>query len=332
MDRVDKMLLDLIQRGFPVAERPYLILAAYAGIGEEEALERIEVLKREKIIRRIGGIFDSEKLGYVSTLCAAKVPEDQIERLSEFIKPITEITHNYQRDHAYNVWFTVIAASESRMDQVIQSVRGFLNGAEVYSLPASRKYKVNVFFSMTGHAGGPHSEPMSDADASDTVQELPVLREAEKAMIRLLQESLPSGTRPFRTFAERLGMEESQLLEGIEMLQKNGAMKRFGSILYHQKAGYGANAMGVWQVPGDELDETGARMASNEKVSHCYARAPIPGFGYNLFTMVHGRSDEECREVMAALSRDTGRAEYHMLFSIRELKKSSMKYFTETEC
>ena len=334
MDTEDKIILDLIQRGFPLTVRPFQEIAKQAMITEREAFERIEGMKKEKIIRRIGGIFDSEKLGYVSTLCAAKIPQDRIDSLTEFIRPITEITHNYQRRHEYNIWFTVIAATDERLDEIIGRVRAFLGSGEVYSLPAVRKFKVSVFFNMMEAQEEP-AEQRTKSRVCDgealylTAEKRPVFRDEEKALIRLLQENLPSEMEPFHVWAEKLEIEAQELIHRIEQLCRFGAMKRFGSILYHQKAGFGANAMGVWRVAEDNVEEIGGLMASSSKVSHCYSRTPIPGFGYNLYTMVHGRSDEECRRIMEELAALNGITDYDMLYSVRELKKSSMKYFVE---
>ena len=144
MDKIDKAILNTIQSSFPLVSRPYQAIGQQIGISELEVFERIEELKRRKIIRRIGGIFDSRNLGYVSTLCAARVPESKIPQLAELTQGITEITHNYLRNHFYNMWFTVIACSERRLQQIIDTVRTVLGSDEVYSLPAKKIFKIEV--------------------------------------------------------------------------------------------------------------------------------------------------------------------------------------------
>ncbi len=153
--------------------------------------------------------------------------------------------------------------------------------------------------------------------------------EQEKEIIKYLQEDLPLETRPFKKIAERIGMDESELLEKVDQLRKRGVLRRMGAVVYHYRAGYVFNAMGCWQVPEEMIIKTGEKMASYSEVSHVYQRpAHPPHWPYNLFTMIHGKSGEDCERVASKISRETGVDKYTLLYSTKEFKKTSMKYFT----
>ncbi|MDR2162141.1 MAG: AsnC family transcriptional regulator [Desulfovibrio sp.] len=145
-DETDRRILDLIQSGFPLARRPYALIGAAVDIGEEEALQRVRDLKRRGIIRRIGANFDSARLGWRSTLCAAKVPEERLEDFTTRINLHPGVTHNYLRDHDYNVWFTLIAPTEENLAALLHNMEEE-TGISILSLPAARQYKIKVDFS-----------------------------------------------------------------------------------------------------------------------------------------------------------------------------------------
>lgn len=151
MDSVDRQLLDIIQTGFPLTPRPYADLGQRLGISEEEALERVRALKRSKIIRRLGANFQSAKLGFVSTLCAAKVP---LEKMDDFVARVNAcpgVTHNYLREHAYNIWFTLISPSREEAQATLDGLSA-ATGVSILNLPATRLFKIRVDFRMDADA------------------------------------------------------------------------------------------------------------------------------------------------------------------------------------
>lgn len=342
MDNLDRIILNTIQRNFPLDVRPYRRLAAEAGISEDEAWQRVQTLKANGIIRRIGGVFDSRSLGYVSTLCAAQAPAGKIPVLTALMEGITEITHNYLRDHHYNMWFTIIASSEERLQRILQQVREALGQDTVFSLPAQKIFKINVDFNFQDQETNRSHNVIKVKDHGKEQQDVrqateagrnssPVLTEDDKALVRLLQEDLPGSLTPFADLAGELEVNDQDVLEKIRRLLKTNVMRRLGAILVHHKAGFTANAMGVWVVPEERVEEAGFKMAGFPEVSHCYLRPKLPAWPYNIFTMIHGQSRQECRDIMEKISRSTQLQDYTMLFSESELKKSSMRYFLEGE-
>ncbi|AKA69764.1 AsnC family transcriptional regulator [Clostridium scatologenes] len=144
MDNVDKQLLNLLQEGLPVEYRPFLVLGKKLGVSEQEIISRIEKLKSQGYIRRLGGIFDSKNLGYFSTLCAMKVPEKSIDYTAKIVNSYDEITHNYIRDDEYNMWFTIIAPSEHRIIEIIENIKKKTSIGDILNLPSSKVFKVKV--------------------------------------------------------------------------------------------------------------------------------------------------------------------------------------------
>ena len=148
LDDTDKAILNRIQSDFPITSRPYLAVADELGITEDEVLERISRLKKEGIIRRIGGNFVPHKLGYVSTLCAAKVSEEKIEQFADVVNRYPGVTHNYRRDNSFNIWFTYIAPSMQEIEQNLKEISEQTGISEILNLPATRVFKIRAQFDV----------------------------------------------------------------------------------------------------------------------------------------------------------------------------------------
>ncbi|MGD8520261.1 MAG: AsnC family transcriptional regulator [Desulfobacterales bacterium] len=148
LDDIDKAILNRIQSDFPITSQPYLAVAKELGISEQDVLERILRLKKEGIIRRIGGNFVPDKLGYVSTLCAARVPEDKIEQFAEVVNRYPGVTHNYRRDNSFNIWFTFIAPSMQEIEQNLEEISEKTGISEILNLPATRVFKIRAQFQV----------------------------------------------------------------------------------------------------------------------------------------------------------------------------------------
>lgn len=151
--------------------------------------------------------------------------------------------------------------------------------------------------------------------------------ELDKNIIRHLQGDIPLTERPFKEIAEKIGISESELIERSKLFKEKGYIRRFGATLRHRQAGFSANGMGVWIVPEEDRERVGKIMATFKEVTHCYERPSFEGWPFNLFTMIHGQSKEECFEVAARISEATEIKDYKLLFSSREFKKTSMQYF-----
>ncbi len=153
------------------------------------------------------------------------------------------------------------------------------------------------------------------------------LTDVEKKVIAFIQGDMPVTERPYREIADTLGMTEDSLLDIVKDLCERGLIRRFGATLRHQKSGFEANVMVAWQVDEAQIDAAGEIMAGFSEVSHCYRRDPADEWPYNLYTMIHAQDESSCREIVRKLSAETSLYTYTLLFSRRELKKTSMQYF-----
>ena len=329
MDDKDRELLNLIQNTFPLVARPYQQLGEKLGESEAAVIERVERLRREHIIRQISAIFDTKSLGYRSSLVAMKVAPSRIGEAARVINEHPGVTHNYERNHEYNLWFTIAVPPTSDLEAVVQRLHELAGGELTRVMYTLRLFKIGVDLDMTGsrapdaRAKPEYSEPDRQRAMGHqfTPQDVAVLRE--------LQEDLPAEPRPFAPMALRLSCSEEQLFADAADLTERGFLRRFAAILYHRRAGFKSNAMGVWAVPEEKVADIGPVMASFKAVSHCYHRPTYPDWPYSIFTMVHGNTDEQCEEILAAIERETGTTEYRSLYSSREFKKTRLRYFTD---
>lgn len=147
MDRVDARILNYLQEGISLSPRPFLDMARELGISEETVLARIETLRNQGLIRRLGGVFDSPRMGMKSTLCAMEVPEARIEEVAQKVNAYREVTHNYLRDDVYNMWFTVTASSQEDLERILQEIEAD-TGIAVVSMPVRRRFKIKVAFAL----------------------------------------------------------------------------------------------------------------------------------------------------------------------------------------
>ncbi len=155
-----------------------------------------------------------------------------------------------------------------------------------------------------------------------------MLEEIDKKIISQIQKDLPVHPKPFALMAEKIGIPEREFIERVRDLKKKGIIRRFGATLRHQEAGFRANAMIAWKSPESVVSEMGKNLARFREVSHCYHRPPKGDWPYNLYTMVHGASRDECHAIARRMSKATGLNDYAVLFSEKEFKKTSMEYFT----
>lgn len=323
MDELNTRLLAALQKHFPLSPRPFHDLGAALGLQEDEVLARVQDLKSEGVIRQISAIFDSRALGYQSALVAARAEPAQLEAAAAEISRHAGVSHNYQREHDYNLWFTLALAPG--LDFAAELARlGKLAGLKSYLiLPSLRTFKIEVQLE-----GGAMDE-RSEAPAKPAAKAPQWLSEKDKDLVRALQQDLELHPRPFGRVASFLGMTEEALFDWMAEAGSQGLMRRFAAILRHRKAGFSANGMGVWRVPPGRVEEAGKLFASYKSVSHCYERPSGGDWPYNLFTMAHARSREECDAFFSQLSRESGLGDYRVLYSTKEFKKERVKYFLE---
>jgi DNA-binding Lrp family transcriptional regulator len=325
MDQLDRSILTAIQDGLPAEERPFDALAGRLGIAAEEMLDRVRRLATAGVIRRLGPVFDSVRLGYVSTLVAARVPPERLAEVAARVGRLPGVTHNYERRHAYNLWFTLTCPSAEDLDETLAGLRSETGIREFHSLPALKVYKIRVHFDLAGE-----TEPWEGASVS-TAAAPAAMSEEQKELVRVLQEGIPAEREPFAAAAARLGWTAARVAGQVRRWLDEGVIRRFGAVVRHRELGFAANGMAVFGASEESVDAAGRRLGRHRQVSHCYRRPSLADFPYSLFAMVHGRSEEEVRAAVAAMAAEAGLSDYDVLFSVREFKKESMRYFPQPE-
>jgi DNA-binding Lrp family transcriptional regulator len=328
MDSTDKEILNRIQREVPLEREPFEAIGRELGIAGDEVIRRIEALKRVRVIRQISAIFDTRVLGYESSLVAARI---QAHKLGEGAKAINShpgVSHNYERNNEFNLWYTVAVPPDSRLglEGTVDVLHHISSAEKTRILPTLKLFKIGVTLDMNAGATAKKEAPQygeSDRESADRN-----ISEDDKAAIRALQEDVPLTPRPFDLWGRQVGLSYEELLERAYDLRDRKIMRRFSAVLYHRKAGFRANAMGVWRVPDERIDEVGNAFAHYQSVSHCYQRPTYEDWPYSVFSMVHGRTVEECENVLKAMAEETGLTDYTSLYSTREYKKTRVRYFT----
>jgi DNA-binding Lrp family transcriptional regulator len=328
LDELDKRLLNLMQGSFPIAERPYAAVASEAGIPEDEALRRVQRLLDDRIIRQVTPIFDTRALGYSSMLVAAKVDPENPWRAASIINEHPGVSHNYLRNHEFNIWFTIATEPDSPLGlERTLEVLGQLAGAEsIRQLPTLKLFKIRMDLEMEG---GTEALAKAAEAAEPAETERQPYDERDIAVIKALQGDMPVVPEPYADAASELGMPVDRLLSHLTGMQERKLLRRVAAILYHRRAGFSANGMGVWKVPDERITELGPRMAAFRGISHCYQRPTYADWPYSVFTMAHGRSKQECDAILDSIAADTGIEERATLYSSTEFKKIRLLYFTD---
>jgi siroheme decarboxylase len=328
LDDIDRRLLNLMQGSFPIASRPYAHVAERAGVSEQETLARISRLLDKRIVRQVTPIFDTRALGYSSMLVAARVDPENPHRAAQMINAHPGVSHNYLRNHEFNLWFTIATEPDSRLglEQTLQVLAREAGAQSVRQLPTLKLFKIRMDLEMEGD-----TEALATAaEASDPIELDPQpYDELDIAVIRALQGDMHVIPEPYAPAAKALGLTEARLLEHLRGMQERGLLRRVAAILFHRRAGFSANGMGVWQVPDERVLEIGKRMAAVRGISHCYQRPTYADWPYSVFTMAHGRSKQECDAILDSIELQTGISERSTLYSSTEFKKIRLLYFTD---
>jgi DNA-binding Lrp family transcriptional regulator len=328
MEAADKPLCELIQNDFPVVEPPFAALGETLDMSEVEVIDRVTRLRGEKIIRQVSAIFDTRRLGYVSSLVAARTSAERADAAAEIINSHPGVTHNYERQHEFNIWFTVGVPPNSRLglERTIELLGELAEVDVIRPLPALRFFKIGVDLDIKGGRDPGAKKARREPTVATPPPES--LTGEDIAAIRALQGDLRAVPEPFAAPAERAGYTVPELLARAAEFQATGQMRRFAAVLYHRSAGFVYNGMGVWKVPDQQVDEIGRLMAAYRGVSHCYQRPTYPDWPYNLFSMTHGRTKQECEDVLDAIAQETGLDERIVLYSTKEWKKTRLVYFS----
>jgi len=316
-------ILSRIQKKFPLVERPFKVIADELGMSEDEVLGILQEQKKANIIRQTSAIFDTKRLGYVSSLVAFKIPADKISDAVKIINSHPGISHNYERNHDFNIWFTLAVAPNSKLglEKTVEALAKATYAEDYIMLPTLKLFKINVKLNTTGK----DEKKEEVKKVKHTEIELTPLHHA---IIRAAQYDIDMIEEPFKAIIEELDIDYGTFFKILDELQEAGVMRRFASILNHRKAGFSANAMVVWDVDEEKGEVVGEKAAAFSAVSHCYLRPKYPNWPYNLFTMVHGKNEEETNSIIEDMASEIDSKSHMPLYSSREFKKVRIEYFT----
>ncbi len=308
-----------VQAGVPFVPRPFKELGEALGIGESAVLGGLRELKEEGVLREISAVLEGSALGYDSALVAGEVPEETLEHVAKVVNAHPTVTHNYLRNHHYNLWFTIAVPREMSLDHTLVLLAKEAGTHAFRALRRTHTFKIGVNFDPKSLKNQTVPTPASKIEQVS-------VGATEAELFRTLQRPLPLEERAFDILAERAEVDAARLLE-FARRHLGGAVRRYVGTLRHRKLGVRENGMVVWRVAADAVMAVGQQLAGAPEVSHCYARNAIEGFPYALYSMVHGPSRESCHAVARALAQKTGEEDYAVLFSEREFKKERLRYF-----
>ena len=320
LSELEFKLLNDYQRDFPLVAQPFAELACRHGVDESMVLAVLKSLQQRGLVSRIGAVFRPNVVG-VSALAALAVPLDRLEQVAALVSAYSEVNHNYQREHDFNLWFVATTSSANELAALFQAIEAACDCGSVLVLPLLEQFHIDLGFSLAPAA--PHYfQSHSTATQAVAVVELTA---AERALMAVLQAGLPLVSQPFAA----LGWAEADALALLTRWTATGVIKRFGVVVRHHELGFTANAMVVWNVPDAQVSRVGQCIAASNRVSLCYRRPRVlPHWSYNLFCMIHGKDRADVEQRIAALSQACGLDDYphEVLFSCRRFKQCGARY------
>jgi DNA-binding Lrp family transcriptional regulator len=335
MTEFELHLLNDFQRDFPLVPAPFGVIAGRLGVSEAQVLEAFAQLQTQGAVSRVGAVFRPHSIG-ASSLAAIAVPAADLEEVAQLISSYTEVNHNYEREHHYNLWFVVAAAEETRLREVLAEI-GLRTGYPVLHLPMLEDYHIDLGFDLLQAHQGQRAAPSTSqcANSRDVLHRATaaaVPQASETALIGAIQQGLPLVPRPFAEIGASIGLSENETIAGLGQLLEQGVIKRMGVVVRHRELGYRANAMVVWDIPDDRVSALGRCIGKFDFVTLCYRRPRrLPAWRYNLFCMIHGRDRDEVLSHVVQLKEQCGLQDiaHEVLFSRRRFKQCGARYVAD---
>ncbi len=328
MDNLDKEILNEIQWTFPLVSQPYHEIAKKFNVSVEEIKKHLINLKQSGVLRQLSAIFDTRRLGYKSSLVAMEIEPDKLDFIASQINRHPGVSHNYERNHQFNLWFTLAVPPGSDLKSEVDKFLK-LDGIKKFRLlPTIQLFKIGVKLDIVDEKKH-EVKPTEEKKKIQNVKFVPT--EEDKEFIRELQKDLEIVDKPFLKASQKLGMTEDQLFDKLKHYENIGVMRRYAAILRHRDLGFIANGMIVWKVPEERISKVGEKLGAFPQITHCYQRPVYNDWPYNVFSMIHCKSEEEAKNMAKQIQKEVHVDEYKILFSAREFKKTRVEYFVENE-
>ena len=329
LDERTRALLDVMQEAFPLDPRPYAVMSQRLGMDEVEVLARLADARAAGVVRQICAIYDTKALGYSSALVAMEVASEQLAHAARVVNAHPGVSHNYRRNHAFNLWFTVAMPPGYDLSTVIQRLHVLAGAKSTREMPTLHLFKIGVMLDMSAtRALVARGAPEYTQERRDHALDGALTAE-DIEFIRATQGDFEDIAEPFEPVAAALHCDVATVLNRARSLSERGFLRRFAAILNHRQAGFRANGMAVWQVPPERIPEVGKFIAGYRNVSHCYERPTYPDWPYSVFSMIHHQKVAGVEEAAQAISQEIGIADYQVLYSTTEYKKIRLPYFID---
>jgi len=321
-DSVDQRLLGILQARFPLTSRPYADIGLGLDVAEDEVIQRIDQMKKKGLVRQISPVLHARRLGYKTTLVAMRVRETKLGRAAKLLAEHPRVSHAYERDHHFNLWFTLAVPDMADIDAELLRLADITEAETAFDLSMVKVFKLRTYFRPEGD-----DQPEVPASTPDSnVHQRACLSSVDRKVVNELQQDLPLISRPFAEMSSRLRMDEGRFLTLCQSLLLRGIIRRYGASVNHRGIGFAANAMTCWAVPAEKVVVIAEKLVSLKQVSHCNERKTNPEWHYNLFAMIHGHTKKQCQEIADKVSAETGLTDYVLLFSTKEFKKTRVIY------
>jgi DNA-binding Lrp family transcriptional regulator len=320
----DKRLCNQLQTGLPIAERPFEIIARILKTSEAKVLERTRALVKLGVIRRLGVSINWRAIGKASTLVAAHIEQEDLKKVVSAVNKLRGVSHNYLREHHYNLWFTLRADSQKGLETILKKLSKRF-GVAFNSLPVVQVFKLDARFDAASNGKRllPATAKRSEAGSSvfsPPSSVLSPLCSIDERILAGLQEGLKVVKRPFN-FISKDKFEIYDGLLHIADMTYSGVINRLGAIVNHNKLGFTANAMFVCKTNKSRAIEIGEKLAALGIVSHCYQRKPFKGWPFNIFAMMHGSDTGDIRKVVERFVKKEEIKSFAVLPTAEKLKK-----------
>ena len=326
IDNLDKEILNEIQWTFPLVSQPYHEIAKKFDVSVEDIKKRLTNLKKIGILRQLSAIFDTRRLGYKSSLVAMKIDPDKLDYVAQQINRHPGVSHNYERNHEFNLWFTLAVPPGLDLKTEVDKFSKLAGIQKIRLLPTIKLFKIGVKLEMVDDKKH-EVKPTEEKKKIQNVKFVPT--EEDKKFIRELQKDLKIVDKPFLNATQKLGLTEEQVFEKLRYYENIGVMRRFAAILRHRDVGFVANGMIVWEVPDERITEVGEKLGAFPQVSHCYQRPVYKDWPYSVFSMIHCKSEDDAKNMAKEIQKEIQVDDYKILFSAREFKKTRVEYFVE---
>lgn len=314
-----KALCNRLQRGLPLCARPFVSIAEDLGRSEDEVLRETRDLKQAGIVRRLSAQINGRTLGMSSTLVTGHVPTEQQPEVAAAINRLAGVSHNYLRNHYYNVWFTLQSKTPEQIRVTLLDLQTRFS-VDFHSLPVTHVFKLDVRFDVEDAAG----VLLQDVERLPATEPVEITDEQRQILDRL-PGGLEVTPRPFDAVRPE-GTDEERYFALLAELIDLGVIRRIAGVLDHRKLGFAANVMFAGQVPPERVVEAGRRLARFGTVSHCYERKTFEGWPYNLFAMMHGRNMAQIQHTIDKFTAFGDVGAFELLPTQAELKKQPVRH------